>query len=1545
MSTVPQVTQDDYTETLKVWRSFKVAQLKDVCRSLELNVGGRKQDLVDRGEAFLSSKFNNNDQIGFHAAKSLIFMRLQGDPLPSYRDMHYAIRTGRFKLTAPTLIGTSSSTNQLSNIHSGDSKPYKGHTLYFKATPLYRFLRLIHSTPMLLIPNGRNSVQTCHFIFTEEEYKFLQDKPPHIKLYILCGIPDMQRSNATNNVSIEYPVETVIYFNKHEFKDTFRGISGETNTAVPVDITKYINSPPQRNEIVFCHSANNAGYMMYLYLVEVIPAERLIEQVQNRPAIPKSETIRNIKDMSRYDGIQTTKLPLRDPLSYTKLANPTKSVHCDHYMCFNGMLFIEQQRLVDEWKCPVCSREIKFEDLRISEYFEEIIKNVGPDVDEIIIMQDGSWKPVVGDDTNTTKKRTESASPEAIILLSDDEDDVSADEVDANVHLENKEDESVNINRVDNTPEAEVDITESNNNQETQIDNESIQSDDLTEYLIDHEHQQHEEASDKVEDNNPTLPSQQSPQAETNNDETSNMKTTLQEDTSAPLPKNGVQENDAPLGDAIDTEQNLREDQTAEAVDPADSPISVINVTLDPPNEANKENSTESSISLSNLSPKNRESSLSSSSPQSVPPSMITPISPMSAQASSDKAQVLHGDSNTSNQPRYTSSPDSAASPLSLTGPNDINEENRTPQSHNLNNTDALHGQDSSNSQAVSNSRSIQSVPTAAVSSKNQGNQHSDDQIRSLNEEIKKLRQALYYRDLYIKRLPLNQQHALLQQQQQQQLQLQQLSQQRPNDHQIHHFQQQQLLQQQQQRQLRQLEQQQRLQRQQWQQQQQLLQQQQQQLPRQLPLQSPQQLPQQQHLSPEDQSQFLQLTQLPQFRRLQQLQSQQRQSQQRQANPHQQHQQNYLQQPQHNNAQLHLNRNSHQLPQQQQQQQHHHYQQQQQQQQQQQRLQLPQQLRSSPQNRSFQTQPNEQQRVNSLSRSTDATPLSRQIVLDFGTSVPLPTQSSRPTLEEQGSFNLNLLRHTPNLQTVASHSPWSPVATEPKNRSFSDSNIAVVNGLNESDPIEDRPLASLSGRSKSTNNMSNHNTSNVSSSNYQVSEKQQQVHRLQSINANSNKKEDTEVETTTDTNLQQGSSAENTTDEQNSFRCNVQKPMLAIKNSDPSQNHGQVEDTQTKNSIKGTSTGVGGTAVFEGNSKLQTNSVQSHSNSPRKEQNSTSVVPNGNPQQIVIGNPSSMVEKKDNGIDYNRNTFQIEDSVVNFVGRDTVNRIIGLTNLKDIQKVVENINNRKIVIDSNVEADRNRKRMILQKFDFDTKSLISDLMKNGGSNYEKSKLINTRRGEKSRLATHWDDKLEKNLSKYNAELQKLDKTLMLLRRQAESIEARDAQINGQSLNSTPVDNANSRGTPSSETDTATGQSPKKNHLVNIPPQTNQSASQNETLQLSSIVTPSNRDSSNKIRSGPPLQTSQVPTSKRQRVIGMLGIELNEDALKISDSKHGLQNSVTPINNKIKNISLDASNTNNCKDRLGDLQTQFSLNQNITSGTMHDPIVLDMSDEE
>lgn len=706
MSTIPPFTSEDYKETIKVWRSFKVSQLKDVCRSLDLRLSGRKQDLIDRGESCLVSKFRSDDHLALHAIRALIFRCLQGEQLPNYQEMIHAIRTGQYQMTTPTLIARNPPTSRLSGIHISDSVPFKGHTLYFKTTPLYLVSRLIHSTPMLLLSNGNRSFLVCYFIFTEDEYKMLQDKTRNYRLYILCGKPNGQRSNSTDNVLIEYPAQTVIYINDHKLSDTYLGIAEKIGTAVPADVTDYMNSPPERNEIKFCHLASGAAYLMYLYIVEVKPAETLIQQVRSWPAIPKNETIKNIKDMSTYDGIQTTKLTLRDPLSYTKLAIPTKSVLCDHYMCFNGLIFIELQRLVETWSCPVCLKTINFNDLRISEYFEEILKNVDAEVDEIIIMQDGSWKVANGDNTNATKKRTESASPEAIVLLSDDEDDILTHEVDANAQLESEEDEeeeeNVNNNRVDNILEVEISDTEQNNNQEKLIDSENIQNQD--------------EATDKMEDNNTALSAQQSPQAETNKDATSNMETTFQEDIMPSLPRSGVQEKDTSSGDGIDTEQNLGECQTVQAVDLADSPISVINVTLDPPNESNKERSTESSVPLSNLSSTTRESFPISSSPRSKPPSMITPISPSSAQVASDKSQTSHENSIVSNHLSRTSSPDFAALPLSLTSVNNNHDENRTSQSPNVNKADMLNNQDGNNSQAASDSANTPSLSTIAVS-------------------------------------------------------------------------------------------------------------------------------------------------------------------------------------------------------------------------------------------------------------------------------------------------------------------------------------------------------------------------------------------------------------------------------------------------------------------------------------------------------------------------------------------------------------------------------------------------------------------------------------------------------------------------------------------------------------------------------------------------------------------------------------------------------------------------------------------------------------
>lgn len=581
-----------------------------------------------------------------------------------------------------------------------------------------------------------------------------------------------------------------------------------------------------------------------------------------------------------------------------------------------------------------------------------------------------------------------------------------------------------------------------------------------------------------------------------------------------------------------------------------------------------------------------------------------------------------------------------------------------------------------------------------------------------------------------------------------------------------------------------------------------------------------------------------------------------------------------------------------------------------------------------------------------MPRPADTRVVLRQNVQRSVMTMPSSVHSGMSTFQQQGSVNLNLLRHVPYQLNVRNHSRGLSVDTEPKNISSSDSRLAVVNSVDESDPIEDRPLASLARRSKSTNNMPSNNTNNIASLNYQASEKQLHVYRLGNPNNNSTENYKKDNETTTGTSTQQEPSAEGSANKQDLPGSNIQNPLSATQTLELNQNHGQASGIQTKNDINN--------AGVEVNLKLQTNSIHSRSlneipqhttsNSPRMEQNITSLVPPGNSLQMVTGRTSGRGEERDKRIDSNQNVSQIENLIVDSVGRDIASPINDMCNLKYIHKMVENINNKKDDIIGRIDAKRNHKRFVLQNFDSKTKSLISDLEKRGGSKYDKSKLIQARSGEKSRLAQHLNDEFEKLQLEYSVQLQKLDETLLHLKRKAEVGNATHIQVNGRSMDTNSVYNADSRGAQRGETDIA-GQTPKRNHLVNITPQTNQMISQNGILQLSPELTSQNQDYSNKIHFGPPMQTLQVPSSKRQRITGFLGIQVNEDALNVSNSNHGLQTSMTPINNKIKSISLDTLNPNDCKDQLRDLQTQFSLNEYKNSGTMHDPIVLDLSDEE
>ena len=52
------------------------------------------------------------------------------------------------------------------------------------------------------------------------------------------------------------------------------------------------------------------------------------------------------------------------------------------------------------WNCPVCDSKANYNDLLIDGYFQEVLesKDLPEEENEIILEQDGSWKPVPKED-------------------------------------------------------------------------------------------------------------------------------------------------------------------------------------------------------------------------------------------------------------------------------------------------------------------------------------------------------------------------------------------------------------------------------------------------------------------------------------------------------------------------------------------------------------------------------------------------------------------------------------------------------------------------------------------------------------------------------------------------------------------------------------------------------------------------------------------------------------------------------------------------------------------------------------------------------------------------------------------------------------------------------------------------------------------------------------------------------------------------------------------------------------------------------------------
>jgi hypothetical protein len=87
-------------------------------------------------------------------------------------------------------------------------------------------------------------------------------------------------------------------------------------------------------------------------------------------------------------------ISMKDPVAYTKINVPVRSINCVHLQCYDAFVFLSMMDTTPDWKCPVCNRAITSDELVHDGFFQEIqdeIKN-SSSVETVIVEVDGTWR-------------------------------------------------------------------------------------------------------------------------------------------------------------------------------------------------------------------------------------------------------------------------------------------------------------------------------------------------------------------------------------------------------------------------------------------------------------------------------------------------------------------------------------------------------------------------------------------------------------------------------------------------------------------------------------------------------------------------------------------------------------------------------------------------------------------------------------------------------------------------------------------------------------------------------------------------------------------------------------------------------------------------------------------------------------------------------------------------------------------------------------------------------------------------------------------------
>ena len=223
-----------------------------------------------------------------------------------------------------------------------------------------------------------------------------------------------------SRVDISFPHQVEIKVNQDEVKANLRGLKNRPGTTRPADITELLRKRSgYNNDVAVTYALTKSRFFLVVNLVKQHPVKDLVGRLKFGKIITKDKVIREmISKAEDADVVATsTILSLKCPLSTLRIDVPCRSTVCTHNQCFDATSFLQLQEQAPTWTCPICNKNVSFENLHVDQYVDDILKSTSRSADQVTIEPNGHWSLKSGNRDSPCEEESSSNEDEDLVEI------------------------------------------------------------------------------------------------------------------------------------------------------------------------------------------------------------------------------------------------------------------------------------------------------------------------------------------------------------------------------------------------------------------------------------------------------------------------------------------------------------------------------------------------------------------------------------------------------------------------------------------------------------------------------------------------------------------------------------------------------------------------------------------------------------------------------------------------------------------------------------------------------------------------------------------------------------------------------------------------------------------------------------------------------------------------------------------------------------------------------------------------------------------------